>query len=449
MNTSIDSGQECENYVIIDLLSYSEKIMMEDSNMKVNHKTFSGGYRFDHFEGQPSKHITAFASKSDVAGSAIKSDKGVTATDVLNALGLTTFKGPETALVPTDGLIDPTMVKDIVVSTVEVEPYDFPNDVLLKEEHKTRFIDGLKSIRDSYHQASIHIVLDEDQTDLVHMLLPISDNFNWLDISTITAKYPANLKELLIPTVLDKKYPVGYAPAHLGILFLTVDQVLQVTKVVTENKDADTVAVALAGPGWQENLVLEVPLGTPLKAITDAYLTNTEVRLIKNSVITGDVLNETDLVTYDTRLLIALPEDRRRQTLFFLRAGTKADSFSNAFISRLMPKAIKTADTNLHGERRACVSCTYCQNVCPVGLMPQLLHKHVDKKIINKRLAEYKIFDCVECGLCDYVCPSKIEVSSDIKRGKEMLEKNEISHNEYVIPQCDMILQPKEVADNE
>ena len=125
------------------------------------------------------------------------------------------------------------------------------------------------------------------------------------------------------------------------------------------------------------------------------------------------------MVTYDTRVIIALPEDRRRQTLFFLRAGTKADSFSNAFLSRLMPKAEKIADTNLHGERRACVSCTYCQPVCPVGLIPHLLHKHVDKEIINKRLAEYKIFDCVECGLCTYVCPSKLELCNVMKNTKK------------------------------
>ena len=30
-----------------------------------------------------------------------------------------------------------------------------------------------------------------------------------------------------------------------------------------------------------------------------------------------------------------------------------------------------------------------------------------------------------------------------------MLEDNEISHNKYVIPQCDMIREPKEVAADE
>ena len=417
--------------------------------MKVNHKTFSGGYKFDTFEGQPSKHVIKFSPKSDVADLAIKSGDHVSAADVLNALDLTNFNGPESALVATEGTIDPSKVTRIVISTVEVEPYDFPNDALLREENKTRFIDGIKSIKASYTNAQISLVFDESQKDLVRMMASESDNLSWMESYTISAKYPANLKELTLPTIFDVKYPVGYAPAHLGMLFLTVSDVLHVTRVVTENKDADYVTIALSGTGWKENVLLEVPVGTIIKDLVKDYLTDDEVRLIKNSVITGDVLTTEDVITYDTRVIIALPEDRRRQTLFFLRAGLKADSFSNAFLSRLMPKADKTAETNLHGERRACVSCTYCENVCPVGLMPHLLHKHVDKEIINKRLAEYKIFDCIECGLCDYVCPSKIEISSDIKRGKELLEKEEISHNAYVIPQCDMILEPKEVAENE
>jgi Na+-translocating ferredoxin:NAD+ oxidoreductase RnfC subunit len=115
----------------------------------------------------------------------------------------------------------------------------------------------------------------------------------------------------------------------------------------------------------------------------------------------------------------------------------------------LLPKAVRTADTNVHGERRACVACGYCENVCPVGLIPHLLHKHADKEIYNERLAEYKIFDCIECGLCDYVCPSKIHIAADIKKAKEALEAIEISHNKYVIPDCDMVLEAKEVEADE
>lgn len=413
--------------------------------MKVNHKTFSGGYKFDNFEGRPEKVVKTFKPTGELDESLKLSAESMTASGVLESLGLAGFEGPESALVPTEGTIEPQKVTDIIVSTVEVEPYNFPNLGVLSDENVRRFYDGLKNIRQDYSNAKVTIVFDENQSELIKALEGIADNLAWVEFASIVSKYPANLKELTIPTVLDKKYPIGYAPAHIGVLFLTVRDVLQVTKSAVEKKSADTAFVALAGSVWKENLVLEVPVGTAIKDIASEYLKDEEVRLVKNSLLTGTDVAEGDLVTYDTSILIAIPEDKRRQTLFFLRAGKNADSFSNSFLAKLLPNAVKRADTNLHGERRACVSCTYCQKVCPVGLIPHLLHKHVDKEIINERLAEYKIFDCIECGLCDYVCPSKIEVSSDIKRGKKMLEKTEISHTKYQLGDVDMILEPKEV----
>lgn len=422
---------------------------MEDSFMEVIRKTFTGGYKFENFEGQPSGAIRTFKPVSDVTGLAIEPDGGISAASVLNALGITAFNGPDSALVPTEGNIEPSKVNTVIVSTVEVEPYNLSNAAILKGGNLARFIDGLNSIHDSYRSAKVTILLGDNQTELIQLLTKETNDQPWLDLATITAKYPANLKELSIPTVLGKKYPVGYGSAHIGVLFLSVTNVLNVTKGVKEKQAIDSTFVALSGSGWKENLILEVPVGTPVKEITDAFLDEGEIRLIKNSLLNEGVFEEGAKVGFDTSLIIALPEDRKRQTLFFLRAGKNADSISNTFLSKLFPKADKAAGTNLHGERRACVSCTYCQKVCPVGLIPHLLHKHVDKEIYNKRLADYRIFDCVECGLCDYVCPSKIEVSSNIKKGKLKMEENEISHNQYVIPQCDMVLEPKEVTADE
>jgi electron transport complex protein RnfC len=42
-----------------------------------------------------------------------------------------------------------------------------------------------------------------------------------------------------------------------------------------------------------------------------------------------------------------------------------------------------------------------------------------------KRLEELKAYDCVECGLCSYVCPSKLEVTEAVRKGKMQLKINE------------------------
>lgn len=417
--------------------------------MDVIRKAFTGGYKFGILEGQPSQTITKFSPHNDVVNPVTLPEKSKSAADVLNALGLTAFRGPANAKVSIEGNIEPSNVKNILVTMVESEPYNLSNLLLLKSNQKLVFFDGLKQIHESYKQAKITLVIGENQTELIQIIAGETIDSSWLEVVTITPKYPANLKELAIPTVIGKKYPVGYSPAQIGVLYLTTTHVIVVGESLKLNKLSDTIMVALAGTGWKENITIQVPVGTPIESIKKAYLSGSEVRVVKNSILTADTISEDAVIDYDVSVLIALPEDTKRKNLFFLRAGKDADSYSRSFISSLMPKAKLKSTTSLNGERRPCVSCTYCQEVCPVGLYPQLLHKHVDKKLINKRLAEYKIFDCIECGLCDYVCPSKIEVSSDIKKGKALLEESGLSHNTYVIPFCDMVNSVKEVKGNE
>lgn len=68
-----------------------------------------------------------------------------------------------------------------------------------------------------------------------------------------------------------------------------------------------------------------------------------------------------------------------------------------------------------------------------MGIYPNLLFKYAERDIIDEYLTRYKIFNCIECNLCTYVCPSKIPVSSLIKEGKRKLEREGINADEAVL----------------
>jgi Na+-translocating ferredoxin:NAD+ oxidoreductase RnfC subunit len=78
-------------------------------------------------------------------------------------------------------------------------------------------------------------------------------------------------------------------------------------------------------------------------------------------------------------------------------------------------------DTNLHGEHRPCIACTYCDGVCPAGILPHLLHRYVQREVIDETLLRLGIFDCIDCNLCTYVCTSKIPLAALMREGKEKL----------------------------
>ena len=68
-------------------------------------------------------------------------------------------------------------------------------------------------------------------------------------------------------------------------------------------------------------------------------------------------------------------------------------------------------------QETACIRCARCVDHCPMGLLPVELGRIVQGEKWD-RLAEYNIKDCVECGCCAYICPSKLPLVQLIKLGK-------------------------------
>ena len=69
-----------------------------------------------------------------------------------------------------------------------------------------------------------------------------------------------------------------------------------------------------------------------------------------------------------------------------------------------------------------CIRCAKCVNVCPVGLMPLLIHKFSLKEKFDKA-QDLHILDCIECGSCSYICPSKRPLVEAIRFGKRQIRQ--------------------------
>ena len=75
--------------------------------------------------------------------------------------------------------------------------------------------------------------------------------------------------------------------------------------------------------------------------------------------------------------------------------------------------------------------------VCPAQLLPQQLFWYSRAKDYDKAEAHH-LFDCIECGCCDYVCPSHIPLVQfyrhakgeirQLRREKEKADRARIRH---------------------
>jgi Na+-translocating ferredoxin:NAD+ oxidoreductase RnfC subunit len=159
-----------------------------------------------------------------------------------------------------------------------------------------------------------------------------------------------------------------------------------------------------------------------------------DLRFVVDNLLTG--FSFTDLSFPLDRTLssiIAVPERESSGFMSFASPGFKKDSYTKTFVASFA-NFKKALDTNTHGEGRPCIFCGYCEDVCPVGIIPHLIYRNVERDKVEEHLVSYRIFNCMDCNLCTYVCPSKIRVASYVQKGKDSLRTMGISESGVVMP---------------
>jgi Na+-transporting NADH:ubiquinone oxidoreductase subunit A len=106
----------------------------------------------------------------------------------------------------------------------------------------------------------------------------------------------------------------------------------------------------------------------------------------------------------------------------FAHPGFNTPTVSNTFISRILNRHLEV-DCTLHGEERACINCSYCEDICPNDIMPNFIMKSLYSDEIEEAL-ELGLLDCSKCGLCSYACPSKIELKEILSKGIDAYYKD-------------------------
>ena len=172
------------------------------------------------------------------------------------------------------------------------------------------------------------------------------------------------------------------------------------------------------------------PIGTPLSRLCGDLDSFDGLRVLRGGIFSGTAIDpHEDAVGHLDDGFTFLAEDTTREFLSFVRAGFNRPSYTLAYASGLCPGKAQPTSTALRGEPRACIACGYCEDVCPVDIMPHLIRRFLEKDLLEEaQMAGAQI--CVECGLCSYVCPSKIELSETISRGIEQIHEELVADTE-------------------
>lgn len=337
-------------------------------------------------------------------------------------------------------IILPNDVKHLIIHGISSEPYNISTDLLLEGRNLLNLFEGVKILKKIMPKATVHLAISSHNNKVLEEFVKLTSELEWLYIYPLEPKYPQGYDEMLVPTILQQRFPYGYSAANIGIVVLNLQAVLGVYRAVVEGTPLIERVVALCGPSISENIHLKLRVGTSLSEALAARLkTDSPSRVILNGLLTGFELNDLTLPIDRTfSQIIAIPDKKQREFLSFVRPGEKSDSYTRAFLANWLPFAQKSPDTNQHGEERPCISCSYCEEVCPVRIIPHLLSKYVKHGLIDETLTNYNIFNCIECGLCSFVCPSKIPLLNHIKEGQKKLVMEGCDRSQCILPYFDL-----------
>ncbi|MBU8913524.1 MAG: 4Fe-4S dicluster domain-containing protein [Spirochaetales bacterium] len=317
----------------------------------------------------------------------------------------------------------PEEVRRVVVHDSGSEVYRTSVAVLMRERDTTHLSVGLAILQRLFPNSESHVVMGAESLSALPKLNALGDHNGGggPSLHLGSPKYPQHHESVLLESLFGEEVPARASAVDYGALVMDVQALLQIRDAVVTGKPNIERVIPLSGPGFTSNPHVQVRVGTSVERVIEPYINRDESpKIVYNSVMTGEQVDDTSApIGFDCTGLVAIPK-ARPEFLPFMNLGGKRDSFSFTFLSSLV-RVGKTLDDNLHGEERACLACGYCEQICPAGILPFVLHRYVQRKIIDEKLVRYGAFRCIDCNLCTYVCPSKIPLARLIADGKQAL----------------------------
>ena len=301
--------------------------------------------------------------------------------------------------------------KAIFVSAFTTAPLAANPEFTLKEdfEHIQTAINALGKLTDG----GVHFSLNSDN----YSGTPFHRIENVIQ-HTFTGKHPAGNAGVQIHHI---------APIRKGETVWTVSLLMlaAIGKLFNTGKYDLRRKIAVTGPMAIEPAYVEGYPGIAIKDLKDFYDPSLDLRYVSGDVLTGTNVGKQGFLGFHDNQVTILEEGDKYELLGWAKPVRCSQfSASRTYFSWLTPKKKYNMDTNLHGGPRAFVVNDVYNKVLPMEIFPVHLLKACLANDIDK-MEKFGIYEVLEedFALCEFVCPSKIDVQQIISDGIALMLK--------------------------
>ncbi len=219
------------------------------------------------------------------------------------------------------------------------------------------------------------------------------------------------------------------APINKGEVVWTIDPMFMVAigKLFTKGIYDVTRTIAVTGNRVEKPCYVTCVPGTQIKDL-DFLVSKKEVeicdqecgcRYISGNVLTGNNVGAEGSLDFYSNMVSVISEGNYYEMFGWVKPiRSKKFSFSKSYFSWLTPKKQYKVDTNTNGGQRAFVVSDVYGKVLPMDIYPVYLLKAILAEDIDK-MEQLGIYEVIEedLALCEYVCPSKIDIQEIVAKG--------------------------------
>ncbi len=287
----------------------------------------------------------------------------------------------------------------LIINAAETEPYISCHEAIIRT-YIDEVITGIEILAYALQVDNCVITVEEDKKEIIEIIKKtLSEKTNTdIQLKLISSIYPANEKTQLIKSITGKNISFEASPADAGIILENINIAYAVKKAVIDGEPLTSQIVTVTGSGITQACNLEVVLGTPINEIIEqcgGYTEHFEF-LVCGGPMTGvQVANDLVPLTKSINCLLA---------------------FSNEQVSENQGKTNVTV-------------CHDCEQVCPVNIQPHVLYGHIIEKNENA-VIDSGLFECIECGCCNYVCSNHIQLVQEFRQAKTVIREKQRKRRE-------------------
>ena len=274
----------------------------------------------------------------------------------------------------------------VIINAVECEPY-LTADHRLMLEHADEILVGVSLIMKAVGVSRGYIGIENNKPDAIKLMTEKAQAYPEIEVVPLQVKYPQGGEKQLIDAVIGRQVPAPPAiPINVGAVVQNVGTAFAIYEAVMHNKPLIDRIITVTGKSVSNPGNLRARLGTSMQQLMDECggLPADTGKIIGGGPMMGKALLSLDvpMTKGSSGLLIMNSKEARRSA------------------------------------PQPCIRCAKCVSACPMGLEPYLLAT-LSTHAEWERAEANDVVSCIECGSCQFTCPSCRPLLDNIRVGKQ------------------------------